>query len=121
MLITRTIVLASCLAFVGCTTLRPVPEISGVPRVVVGDLVRVKLENGNEMELTVVESHADGIVGEPTSGDGEGSTVQVRFSEIANIERRERSRLKTFMLVAAVVLGLAYVWTALEGPSYSVP
>ena len=97
---------AICLLTVACNTMRPVLEprdefveqIRSGALLKPGDRIRVVTDDGTREELRVAEIRADGtIVGERS---------EVRVSEIASLEKRERSWVKTGVLVGLVGLAV---------------
>jgi hypothetical protein len=110
-----TLIAAIFLLAVACTTMRPVLEsrdafaeqIRTGALLEPGDRIRVVTDGGTEQELRVSEIRADGTI--------VGKTGEVRIDEIASLEKRERSWVKTGVLFG--LLGLGLFGTDCEGPS----
>ena len=97
---------AICLLAVACTTMRPVPgsrdefveQIRMGTLLKPGDRVRVVMDGGRLQELRVSEIRTDGTI------VGKGN--EVRVDEIASLEKRERSWVKTGVLLGLLGLTL---------------
>ena len=97
---------AICLLTVACTTMRPVLEspeefveqIRTGALLKPGDRIRVVTDGGTQQELRVSEIRADGTI--------VGKRSEVRVNEIASLERRKRSWVKTGVLLGLVGLTL---------------
>jgi hypothetical protein len=97
---------AICLLTVACTTMRPVLEsrdefaeqIRTGALLKPGDRIRIVTDGGTQQELRVAEIRADGTI--------VGNRSAVRVDEIASLEKRERSWVKTGVLLGLVGLTL---------------
>ena len=112
--ISRLVVALCSLALVACTTVRTVTDQSAVappqrtrlpPTVGINDLVTVTTVDGNVRTLRVGAISEDALDG---VAEGSAQASHVLVEQIAKIERREFSGLKTALLVIALV-GLAYM------------
>lgn len=92
------LVATAVLLTVACTTLRPVPgssdeigeQIRTGTLLKPGDRVRVVTDSGVEQRLRLAEIRSDGTL--------VGKKSEVRIDEIASLEKRERSWIKTGLL-----------------------
>lgn len=101
---------------IGCTTMRPVLEpreriaeqIHAGTLLEPGDRIRVMTDTGGQQKLRVMDIRSDGTI--------VGRRSEVRVDEIASLEKRERSWVKTGVLLG-VAAGLIATWDDCEGPS----
>ena len=101
------IVVAASIALLACTSIQPVPSDAGVPRVAVGDFVRVMFKDGHRTQLKVREVRADGFVGDTSQGLGRRApAVEVRYADVTSIDSHEFSKRRTLVMVF-VMLGVA--------------
>ena len=105
----RAIVLTSCLAFLGCTSLAPIPLDDARVQLRAGDVVRIERIDDRIATLEVVAVAEDGLVGRPPGSESAGTEVAVPYREVRAIERREHSAVKTTALVVGATL---LVWFA---------
>jgi uncharacterized ferredoxin-like protein len=66
-----------------------------------GDTVKIVTKNGRDLQFTVVSVTSEGVIGE--------NQQVIRFSDVAKLEKREVSAIKTaglIVLVLAVMLGI---------------
>jgi hypothetical protein len=97
---------AICLFMVACTTMRPVPEsrdefveqIRTGALLKPGDRIRVVTDGGTQQYLRVSAIRTDGTI--------VGKRSEVRVNEIVSLEKRERSWVKTGVLLGLVGLTL---------------
>jgi len=97
---------AICFLTVACTTMRPVlePRDEFVEQIRTGtllkpgDRIRVVTDAGTQQKLRVSEIRADGTIA--------GNRSEVRVDEIASLEKREKSWVKTGVLIGLVGVAL---------------
>lgn len=84
------------LSLAGCTTPTPVPFDDANPAAVLqaGDEVRLCLKDGKKLEMRITSVSANGVC-----GSGECARVE----DIASVEKREFSPMRTFFLVMGFV------------------
>jgi hypothetical protein len=106
-MVNRVIVIAACIALVGCTVLTPVPVDAGAPKVAIDDFVSVELKDGSHLDLKVREVSAGGFVGDASRGSARGPKVEVRYADVASLERHEYSSRRTWELVLSICATVA--------------
>lgn len=107
------VVVATLLAFTGCSTMRLLDERSPASiqqNVGPGDRVRIAASNGKVYELTVTEVEADSLTGKAASG----KRYKVQYAAINAIEVQEAdvlasvgAGLGTLLVVSTVALLVA--------------
>jgi hypothetical protein len=114
----RQLVVALCAtALVGCTSLRtvldtsaahPSPETASAP-LAAGDEVTVSTAAGRQSRLRISAVTATSIEGTQVDSD---RAEHIELAEVAKIERREFSGIKTMLLVVAIYAVLYAIATA---------
>lgn len=105
-------VLLSALMMVSCTSFKVVKPDDIQAGLKAGDTVKIVTKDGRDLELKILTTTPEALVGTPVSsvGTAEASDVKdqrVEFSEIAKLEKREISPGKTVGLVAGIVASVA--------------
>ncbi len=117
----RAVVLASCCAMLGCTTvaqLTPPPEGLQQLPLKLSDTVDLKLKSGETKRLTLTRIDTDRLAGTEA---GSNQPVQVAAQDIASVEQQRIDGVRTTLLVLAIVLLVAAaVQSAAKGVAESV-
>lgn len=120
----RLLASACCVSLVGCTTLTPVgmgglapSAASGdehLPLVKEGDIVVIGLKDGRSLEGRLERLGSDFI---EVRSEGGQATERLLRDQLASVDQRRFSVMKTVFLVAGITLGMyAYAYSkALEG------
>jgi hypothetical protein len=96
------LVLVICLLLASCTSYKVVqiPE-NRESEIHEGDTVKIVTKDGRDLQFKVVSVTSEGVIGE--------NQQVIRFSDVAKLEKREVSAIKTaglIVLVLAVMLGI---------------
>lgn len=95
------VVLATCVAVSGCTSMRPVA--SGQASLHSGDVIQIQTTSGSKIDLQVTAVDQAGVFG--TTPDN--AQLHVPLAEVLRIERKEFDGVKTAGLVLVIVGVLA--------------
>ena len=91
------VVLIICLLLTSCTSYKVVQIPDNIESEIhEGDIVKIVTKDGRDLEFKVVSVTSEGVIGE--------NQQVIRFSDVAKLEKREVSAIKTAGLI---VLGLA--------------
>lgn len=103
------IVLVMCVLLSSCTSYKVVQIPDNIESEIhEGDTVKIVTKDGRDLEFKVVSVTSEGVIGE--------NQQVIRFSDVAKLEKREVSAIKTAGLI---VLGLAALFGIILGIAIS--
>ena len=118
-LIRSTLLVIMSIALAACTSMRIVPtgpsakaaaESQNVQALVPGDVIKIKLRDGNSFEFILAKISDSELQGIRSGATG---NEVVKLQDVDTVERKQFDALKTTLLIVFVVAGIYFVAQAL--------